>query len=151
MKGEDFSKVASEVSQDRYSAPKGGDMGKFPKGHNEAGFDDVAFNTKVNTVSPVFLDALGYQFIKVTDSEPAGTVSLADARAIIAPRLREFNKDKKASEYAKGVLDNSGVIFHIALVDPPAQVNAQGGQGAPGGAAPAAPAPAPEASAPAKP
>ncbi len=34
VKGEDFGKVASEVSQDRYSAPKGGDVGFFQKGEN---------------------------------------------------------------------------------------------------------------------
>jgi parvulin-like peptidyl-prolyl isomerase len=139
MKGEDFSKVATEVSQDRYSAPKGGDMGKFPKGHNEAGFDEVAFNTKVGTVSPVFLDALGYQFVKVTKSEPAGTVSLADARAYIAPKLLELKKDQKANDYAKSVLANSGVTFNFTMVDPPAQMGGPGGpggQGAPGGASP---------------
>jgi parvulin-like peptidyl-prolyl isomerase len=150
IKGEDFSKVAMEVSQDRSSAPKGGDMGKFARGTNEAGFDEYAFGTKVNSVSPVFLDSLGYQFIKVTDSEPAGTVSLADARAIIAPRLTEYKKDQQANEYAKNVLANSGVIFHVTLVDPPAQMapGAQGGQGAPPSAQPSAPPASPDASAP---
>jgi parvulin-like peptidyl-prolyl isomerase len=164
MKGEDFSKVATEVSQDRSTAPQGGDMGKFPRNHNEPGFDDHAFNTKVNTVSPVFLDGLGYQFVKVTDSEPAGVVSLADARQMLAPRLTQEKKEEKANEYAQDLLKNSGVTFHITLVDPPAQMapgaapgaapgpNGQGPDQAPGQTSVQAPdqgqAPAPDASAP---
>jgi foldase protein PrsA len=131
INGEDFSKVATDVSQDRSSAPRGGDMGKFPRGTNEAGFDDVAFNTKVNTVSPVFLDSLGYQFIKVTDSEPAGIVSLADARNIIGPKLLEEQQKEKAAEYVQNVLTNSGVTFYLKLVDPPAQMTAPNGPGGP--------------------
>ncbi len=80
--GEDFSKVAMEVSQDRYSAPKGGDIGFFQRGENEPGFDDVAFNTKENAISPVFLTSLGYQFLKVTAIQPAGVVPVADARGL---------------------------------------------------------------------
>jgi parvulin-like peptidyl-prolyl isomerase len=150
IKGEDFGKVASDVSQDRSSAPKGGDMGKFPRGTNEPGFDEVAFKTKVNSVSPVFVTALGYQFIKVTDSQPAGTVSLADARALIGPRLLEANKEKKTQAYVTNLLANSGVNFHLKLVDPPAQMGGPGGPGGPGGSgeAPTEPAPAPDAPAP---
>jgi parvulin-like peptidyl-prolyl isomerase len=137
IKGEDFSKVATEVSQDRSSAPKGGDMGKFPRGTNEAGFDDVAFNTKVNTVSPVFLTSLGYQFVKVTDNQPAGVVSLAEARAILVPRLRQVNQETKAKAYVQDLIDHSGVVYHISLVNP----NAPNPGGAPeGSGAPSAPA-----------
>ena len=138
IKGEDFSKVATEVSQDRSTAPRGGDMGKFPRGTNEAGFDDHAFVTKVNSVSPVFLDSLGYQFVKVTDSTPAGIISLAEARSIIAPKLLEEKQKEKASEYVQNVLTNSGVTFNRKLVDPPAQMTAPNG---PGGAGPGGPPP----------
>ncbi len=83
-------------------------MGKFQRGTNEAGFDDVAFNTKVNTVSPVFLDSLGYQFVKVTDSTPAGTVPLAEARNIIGPKLAEAKQRQKEGEYVQDLLTQVG-------------------------------------------
>jgi peptidyl-prolyl cis-trans isomerase C len=164
-KGEDFSKVAMEVSQDQGSKAKGGDLGFFQKGENpDAGFDDVAFNTKQNVLSPVFLTPLGYQFIKVTQIQPAGTVSVADARNYISGKLKEQNMQVQAQAYEKKLLADSGVIYHVVLVDPPAQV--MGGPGGPGGqgggtpdqgggappqgqdAGQQAPAPAPEASAP---
>src|ERR1700677_3743531 len=88
-KGEDFSKVAMEVSEDKYSAPRGGDINFFQKGENEPGFDDVAFNTKVNQVSPVFQTQLGYEFLKVTATQPAGVVPIAQAREYISSKLKE--------------------------------------------------------------
>ena len=132
VKGEDFSKVATEVSQDQYSKPKGGDLGFFGKGENpDTGFDDVAFNTKEGVVSPVFLTPLGYQFIKVTQIQPAGLVPVADARSYISGKLKEQNQQTQSQAYAKKLLADSGVTYHLVLVDPPAQ--AMGGPGGPGG------------------
>ena len=149
-KGEDFSKVATEVSQDRYSAPRGGDLGKFKKGENEPGFDDVAFNTKVNTVSPVFLDPLGYQFVKVTEIDPPGTVPVAQARGYISGELKKQNMQEQSQAYAKKLLADANVTYHLVLVDPPAQApQGPGGPGGPDDAGGPPPAQAgPEASAP---
>ena len=135
MKGEDFSKVAMEVSQDQYSKPKGGDLNFFAKGENpDAGFDDVAFNTKENVVSPVFQTPLGYQFIKVTAIQPAGLVPIADARTYISGKLKEQNQQAASQAYAKKLLADSGVTYHLVLVDPPAQqMGGPGGPGGPGG------------------
>jgi parvulin-like peptidyl-prolyl isomerase len=154
VKGEDFSKVAAEVSQDRSSAPKGGDMGKFQRGENEPGFDDVAFKTKVNTVSPVFLDNMGYQFVKVTDSTPAGVIPLAEARALISPKLAQEKKRTAENTYAMSLLKDPSVQFYLKMIDPsahmPAPPSGPGGGPAPDQGAPdqsAGPAPAPDQSA----
>jgi peptidyl-prolyl cis-trans isomerase C len=143
VKGEDFSKVAMEISEDRYSAPKGGDIGLFRRGENEAGFDDVAFNTKPNVVSPVFQTQLGLQFLKVTAIQPAGVVPVAQARALIASKLKDQNMQMQSQAYAKQLLADSGVTYHLVLVDPPAQMAPQGGGpgGPDGGGAPPQPGP----------
>ncbi len=121
VKGEDFGKVATEVSQDQYSKPKGGDLGFFSKGENpDAGFDDVAFNTKEGVVSPVFETSLGYQFLKVTDIKPGGQVSLAEARPQIAEALRQDQMGKAADAYAQKLRAERGVTYHIAPFDPQA-------------------------------
>jgi parvulin-like peptidyl-prolyl isomerase len=138
VSGEDFSKVATEVSQDRYSAPRGGDINYFQRGENEPGFDDVAFNTKVGVISPVFQTALGYQFLKVTAIQPAGVVPVADARGYISSKLREMKMEEQSQAYAKQLLADSGVTYHLVLVDPPAQEEAPAGPGAPDNAPPPA-------------
>jgi len=135
--GEDFGKVATEVSEDRTSAPNRGDIGFFQRGENpDAGFDDVAFNTKQGVVSPVFETPLGYQFLKVTDSKPAGEIPLADVRPKIADYLRDQKSKEAAQAYVMKLLADSGVTYHIVLVDPPAQTAAPADAEAPDNAPP---------------
>ena len=65
--GEDFSKVATEVSQDPGSAPKGGDLGFFDRRRMVQPFDSVAFLLKVGEVSDLVRTPFGWHVIKVTD------------------------------------------------------------------------------------
>ena len=153
--GEEFSKVATEVSEVKYSAPRGGDIDWFPRGANEPQFDDVAFNTKTGTVSAVFETPMGFEFLKVTDAKPAGTATLADASPKITNYLTQVKKQDEETAYTDKLLADSGVTFHITLVDlktpdaPSAPGAAGGAQAAPSDAS--APAPATDASAPAAP
>ncbi len=115
--GEDFSKVAMEVSDDKYSAPRGGDIDFFQRGVNEPGFDEVAFNTKAGALSPVFTTPLGYQFLKVTAVQPAGVVPIADSRAFITDKLRQMKMQQEEQEYSRKLLAEGGVTFHLVRVD----------------------------------
>lgn len=140
-KGEDLSKVATEVSEDQYSKPKGGDVGWFQQGENEPQFDAVAFKSPKGVLSPVFETPMGYQFLKVTDSQAPGVVSLAEARPTIANYLKKMKMKQQEEAYSKKLLADSGVTFHIALVDlsappaPPAQAPAPAPAPAPAAAA----------------
>jgi peptidyl-prolyl cis-trans isomerase C len=118
-KGEDMSKVAMEVSEDRYSAPRGGDIGYFQRGENEAQFDDVAFASKVGVLSPVFETPMGYQFLKVTEIKPAGTLSIDDARAAIVQELKQEKTTSEEKAYTEKLLADSDVKYHIPMVEPP--------------------------------
>jgi parvulin-like peptidyl-prolyl isomerase len=140
--GTEFSKVASEVSEDQYSKARGGDMSWFKQGENEPEFDAVAFNTKTGAVSAVFETPLGYQFVKVTDSKPGGVASLADASATISKYLTEKKRRDQEEAYTTKLLADSDVKFYLVRVDlhapsaPPA-----GAPSAPPADAQAAPAP----------
>jgi parvulin-like peptidyl-prolyl isomerase len=124
VNGEDFGKVASEVSEDRYSAPKGGDIGFFQKGEEEEQFDAVAFATKPGVISPVFQTPMGFQFLKVTDVQPGGTLAIAQVRDVIAQHLKEEKEGQQGNDYTQALLAKSGVIFHLLPVNPPADPNA---------------------------
>jgi parvulin-like peptidyl-prolyl isomerase len=141
VNGEDFGKVATEISEDRYSAPKGGDIGYFQKGEEEEQFDAVAFSTKPGVISPVFETPMGYQFLKVTDVQPGGTLAIAQVRDVIAQHLREEKESQQGNDYTQGLLDKSGVIFHLVPVNPAGAANS----GTPAPDAGAAPATAPAA------
>ena len=65
--GEDFGKIATEVSQDPGSAPKGGDLGFFDRRRMVQQFDSVAFTLKKGQVSEIIRTQFGWHIIKLTD------------------------------------------------------------------------------------
>lgn len=65
--GEDFGKLASEVSQDPGSATKGGDLGFFDRRRMVQPFDSAAFSLKVGEVSSPVRTPYGWHIIKVIE------------------------------------------------------------------------------------
>ena len=69
-KGEDFAKVAREVSQDPSSASAGGDLGWFPRGLMVPEFEQAAFSLKPRELSPAIQTQFGYHIIQVLEKDP---------------------------------------------------------------------------------
>lgn len=67
--GEDFAKVASEVSQDPGSKDKGGDLGFAPKGSYVPEFETAAYKLKLGEVSGIVETQFGFHIIKVTEKK----------------------------------------------------------------------------------
>lgn len=65
-KGENFSDLALQYSQDPGSATKGGDLGWFGKNRMVKEFETAAFKTKVGQVTGPVRSPFGYHIIKVT-------------------------------------------------------------------------------------
>ena len=96
--GEDFGKVASEVSQDPGSASNNGELGFLSKGSFPGAFDDAAFALSVNQVSkPVRSDA-GYHLIKVTEIRKSDIASLESMRTQLETDARQAKLDELYSE-----------------------------------------------------
>ncbi|MCW5852259.1 MAG: peptidylprolyl isomerase [Anaerolineae bacterium] len=68
-KGEDFAKVAREVSQDPSTASAGGDLGWFPRGLMVPEFEQAAFNLKPRELSPAIQTQFGYHIIQVLEKD----------------------------------------------------------------------------------
>jgi len=82
QKGEDFAKLAAELSQDGGSKDAGGDLGFFPRGVVVAAFEDAIFSMAPNETRVVQTD-YGYHVVQVL--EKASNVPLsADIQQALA-------------------------------------------------------------------
>ncbi len=97
VNGEDFAKVAAEVSTDTGTKDKGGDLGWFARGTMVPEFDAVAFTLKVGEISQPVKTQFGYHIIQVLAHE---TVPI-DASTYDATRQTAFNDwlTKARTEY----------------------------------------------------
>lgn len=64
FRGEQFEALARELSKDRSSASKGGDLGLFERGDLMPEFEKAAFALKVGQISQPLKSDLGYHIIK---------------------------------------------------------------------------------------
>ncbi len=75
IKNKDFSALATELSDDKLTAKKGGELGLFTPGSLEKSFDkpfvEAAKTLKKDEISKPIKSSFGYHLIKVTELTPA--------------------------------------------------------------------------------
>jgi peptidyl-prolyl cis-trans isomerase C len=110
-KGEDFGKLADELSKDPGS--KGGDLGWFTKDRMVPEFAEVAFKTKSGDVSDPVKTQFGWHVIKVLDKRTKPFPAFSEVKAQVQHfvqqkvqseaimKLREAAKITRADEPAK--------------------------------------------------
>ncbi|MFA5354312.1 MAG: peptidylprolyl isomerase [Thermodesulfovibrionales bacterium] len=79
--GEDFGKIAAEMSDDYQSSAKGGDLGFIARGKTVPEFEQAAFTLKPGEISGIIETPYGFQIIRVEEKQEA--------------RLEEFDKVKE--------------------------------------------------------
>lgn len=83
--GEDFGKLAKEVSEDPGTAARGGDLGWIAKGQVVPPFEEAAFALKKGEVTPAPVRTqFGYHAIKVVDIREGGRKPVKE----VAPQIR---------------------------------------------------------------
>lgn len=87
--GEDFGKLAREISQDTATAPRGGELGFVSRGEVVKPFEDAVFALKKGeiTAEPV-RTPFGFHAIKVDEVRPGGKKTLKEMAAPIGERLK---------------------------------------------------------------
>ena len=103
--GEDFAKVAAEVSTDKKSAKSGGGMGSFKKGELAPEIEDAVFKSRKGEVGmPVKLKD-GIHIFKVTDVK--GTIVDYDkVKGMIMQRLTAEKQKSNFDKYIDGLKKN---------------------------------------------
>lgn len=108
--GGDFADLASRYSQDRGSAPRGGELGFITAGRFPYSFEKAAFALKPGEVSDVVDSRIGYHLIKANDRRPSkGQVRVAHIL------LFDQSGDHAASAAVKARIDS---IYAEAKADP---------------------------------
>ncbi|UCH45960.1 MAG: peptidylprolyl isomerase [Nitrospiraceae bacterium] len=87
-KGEDFAKLAKELSKDQGSAAKGGDLGYFGRGRMVPEFERAAMSLKPGEVSSPVRSRFGYHIIKLTDIKKGDQASFDQSKAAIQKQLQ---------------------------------------------------------------
>ena len=85
--GEDWTKVAAQVSTDTNTKDTGGDLGWFPKGIQDAALEKAAFSLPVGQVSDPVQTAAGWEIIQVVGHE----MRPLDANMLAQLKTAEFN------------------------------------------------------------
>jgi peptidyl-prolyl cis-trans isomerase SurA len=111
LKGESFSTLARELSEDPSAKDNAGDLGFFSAFRMIYPFEDMAYKTKIGQISPVFRTQYGYHILKATDERPArGEIRVAHLMLVIKntdtdsikaqtqKRIQELYKKIKAGE-----------------------------------------------------
>ena len=98
--GEDFTKLAKELSEEPGAKESGGDLGFFSKDRMVPEFAEVAFKQAPGDISAPVRTQFGWHVIKVTEKKPAGTVPFEQVK----DQVTSYLKGTKQREAVQGVL-----------------------------------------------
>ncbi len=108
-KGEDFTALAKELSEEPGAKESGGDLGFFSKDRMVPEFAEVAFSEKVGDVSDPVRTQFGWHVIKVTDKKPAGTLPYDEVKAQLNTYLKSKKQEEAAQELLKSLRDSAKI------------------------------------------
>jgi peptidyl-prolyl cis-trans isomerase C len=115
--GEDFAKLASEVSDDTGSKAKGGDLGFFQKGRMVKPFEDAAFSLKPGEVSGVVETQFGFHILKVEDRKDSTIESFDAVKERLRQKLLQDRTRQEITEFIdKAMLDSKAELYPDVLM-----------------------------------
>jgi len=125
-KGEKFSKIANEESEDKATAPSGGDLGYFNPGGYIKGIGESEIISKavqdleVGKTSGIIRFEKGFAIVKVTERNPGVAQTLDESKRTIESKLRlqkteelykktvaELKEQYQTENYVREMLDKS--------------------------------------------
>ena len=99
--GEDFAKVAAELSKDPGSGKEGGDLGYFTKDRMVAEFAEAAFALKVGEISAPVKSQFGWHIIKLEDRRNRPVPAFADVKDRLAQALAQKAQNELVEKLRK--------------------------------------------------
>ena len=106
-KGGDFAKLAAKYSDDPSNRGQGGDLGTFGRGQMIKPFEDAVFAMKPGQITIVETH-YGFHVVKLEQSMPAHTDTLAEAKPKIIEELRDAGRSEARARGGAGGPDGRG-------------------------------------------
>ena len=103
----DFAALATQYSQDRVTAERGGDTGLQPLQQLVPEVRSAVARLKVGAVSDPVQSAAGFHVIKLTEQQPARTATLEELRDQLTQALRAQRQEQIAQAYLDGMLNTA--------------------------------------------
>ena len=96
--GEDFAKLAKDLSEDPSAKENSGDLNFFTKDQMVPEFSNAAFGMKKDEVSAPVRSQFGFHIIKVTDREAGKAMKLEEVKPQLLAYLQRQKKQKQIGE-----------------------------------------------------
>lgn len=113
----EFAALASQYSQDRVSAERGGDTGLQPLQQLVPEVRATVARLKVGAVSDPVQSAAGFHVIKLTEQQPARTATLEELRERLTQALRAQRQEQIAKAYLEGMLNTATLSIDGAVLN----------------------------------
>ena len=120
-----FEKIASQKSDDRASAERGGELGYFPKEAMVPEFSKAAFAMKPDTISDLVQTNYGYHIIKVTDRMEAGKTPFVKVKDEIKFYLETQKQVEVLKNITAGLMKQADIEYLNDNYNPAKTVNVE--------------------------
>ncbi|MEK1938988.1 MAG: peptidylprolyl isomerase, partial [Pseudomonas sp.] len=117
-KGEDFAKLAKEVSDDPGSKASGGDLGYAGKGVYDPAFEEALYALDKGAVSAPVRSSFGWHIIKLLGVQAPEVPSFASLKDKLTRELKTAQVEQKFVEASKALEDSA---FEASDLSQPAQ------------------------------
>jgi peptidyl-prolyl cis-trans isomerase C len=111
-KGEDFTTLVKQYTDDTASKDKGGEY-TFKRGQMVPEFEAAAFSMKINQISDLVETKYGYHIIKLLERMPATTVDFAKAE----PDIRNYLTEERAKKGQEAYLEKIRAAADVKILD----------------------------------
>jgi peptidyl-prolyl cis-trans isomerase D len=101
--GADFAAVAKRASEDAGSAPRGGELGCFPRGQMVPEFDNVAFSLSPGELSDLVRTPYGYHLIRLASRREETVEPLSQVKERVRRLVLERRVEALADEATQGL------------------------------------------------
>ena len=113
-KGEDFAKLADELSEDPSAKQNHGDLNFFPKDQMVPEFAEAAFKLKKGELSPEPVRSqFGYHIIMVTDRKDPETMTLESVKPKLVAFLKNQKRETELMKLAKDLRSKADVKINL--------------------------------------